>query len=668
MGIKKKAEENIKSGTAAGILFVLLLAIYGFSLAYPFHYDDWKVIVNNESIRYAGTMKNVLLSEASRPLTILTFALNYAFSGTNPACYRVVNILLHFFNSLFLYFILTFFTDSYKKKISPYAAVISAGVFLAHPVQIEAVTYISSRSELLFCFFSFASFLIFLKAANRERFRLLTALSVVIFIFALVSKERAVMYPFVAGIFFALFPRNFKKNMGRIYAYLSLCLIADLLYVLYRFTFAASFEVRTAARTYIEQAKGAVAVLLIYVRMLFLPFNQNIDHTVNVPSGTALVKDLFMIFVLIFLTALIFRKRDKYFFLFPGIIIFILPLIPNLLIPIEDLMTERWMYMSVAGLSFVILQAFVSIGEIKRIGEKILFGILIFFIILSCGRNAVWSDEVSLWNDAAKKSPQKARPLNNMAYVHIQRGEYEKARDELAEAIRREPGFAQAYFNFGTLFSKTGNGPKAVEFYKKSFELDKGFKGAPVNIGVIVARETKDYASAERWFKYALSFDEDFIPALENLAELYYATKRFSEAGAYFAKLKKIGVKNREFEIKAANSCRRAGNLNEAMKLYREYIKKYGESVEALSGMAKISFSRGENEKAYALFKRVTEINPKTPEAYGNIALILLKNGKKEEAIENLEKVILLNPSDSRARNLKDTILSEMREEQSKKE
>ena len=277
-GIKKNPTDR----ESVEILLLLLLIIYGFSLHYPFHYDDWKVIVNNESIRYAGTLKNILLSEASRPLTILTFALNYRFSGTNPEYYHAVNIILHFLNSVFFYFIIKFFAENSEKKIPEYASVLCAGIFLAHPLQIEAVTYISSRSELLVFFFCSASALLFLKSLKSESPWKWISSSVILFLFALISKERAVMFPFVVAAFFFISHGSKKIIKVKTYFYFFFCLIADALYVIYRFTFAAGHEVRIPARSYAEQAAGALEAMKIYLRMIFLPFNQSIEDRKSV--------------------------------------------------------------------------------------------------------------------------------------------------------------------------------------------------------------------------------------------------------------------------------------------------------------------------------------------------------------------------------------------------
>lgn len=658
----KKKPTSIES---AGILFLLLFIIYGFSLSYPFHYDDWKVIVNNESIRYAGTLKNVLLSEASRPLTILSFAFNYRFSGTNPEYYRAVNIILHFLNSVFFYFIIKFFAEYSVIKIPKYSNVICAGIFLAHPLQTEAVTYISSRSELLVFFFCSASALSFLKSLKSENPLGWISSSVILFLFALVSKERAVMFPFIAAAFFFICKGNKKIIKGRFYYYLFSCLTADAVYIIYRFTFGASHEVRVAARTYAEQAAGALEAIRMYFRILFLPFNQSIEHTVNLPLQWRLAGDILILLLFLVSGILLGKKREQYEFALFGITVFLIPLIPNLLVPIEDLMTERWMYMSVAGLGFLILQLFVLSVKFSIRTEKLLIAPLIFFVVLSCARNSIWSDEISLWKDASIKSPLKARPKNNMAYVYIQRGDYNEAEKELSEALRLEPLYAPAYFNLGTLFSEIGKAEDAVEYYKKSFALDKGFKGAPVNIGVILARMKNDYSSAEEWFKHALSFDENFVPALENIAELYYVTQRYEKAAEIYRKLKLLGVRDEKLDVRMADSLRKTGFFAEALKIYSECIKDYGENTEALSGIGKINFSLGNTERALKVFERVIQIDSRESEAYGNIALILVKQGRSSDAIGYLDKLLELKPGDKRAETLRNTVVSGMISEKS---
>ncbi|RMF98394.1 MAG: tetratricopeptide repeat protein, partial [Candidatus Schekmanbacteria bacterium] len=636
----QNAEKDISLFSSLIILFLLIAIIYGFTFSFPFHYDDWKEIVNNESIRYSGTIKDVLLSEASRPLTILSFAANYHLSGLSPSYYRGVNILLHFLNSFFLFLILKFLSKKERASIPDFYILISASIFLIHPLQTESVTYISSRSELFVFFFCSASSLLFLKSLHSEKRLILGISALILFILALLSKERAVIYPFIVFSLLLIFKKDEKKRIFKNF-YIVGCFTADVLYVIYRFYFAAKYEVRYLPRTYFQQALGALEAFRIYSRLLIFPINQNIDHTVIIPSGIRIGFDAIIVIAFFSFACLLWKKRNDYKFLLCGIILFLFPLIPNLLIPIEDLVAERWMYMSVAGLSFIFFYLFSKmLDSSSRRKKALLIMPCILLILLACERNSIWSDEVSLWKDAAVKSPFKAKPLNNMAYVHIQRKEYKKAEEELLEALKLDSHYGQAYFNLGTLFSETERYDKAIEFFKRAYEINKDFKGAPVNIGVIYARAMGNYAEAEKWFRYALNLDKDFVPALVNIAELFYVTKRYKDASAVYAKLIELGAGNRRIFLKFADSLRKAGFLDKALKSYMQYNKLYGKDANLLLGMGKTYFLKGNLEEALAYFNDALELDKNSAEAYGNIALIYLKKGKSEKALHYLDKLI----------------------------
>ena len=87
---------------AAGILVLLVLLVYGGSLEAPFVYDDTLAIPENQTIRRLWPLTDVLwpqseggLTVSGRPILNLSFALNYAISGTDVWSYHVFNILLH---------------------------------------------------------------------------------------------------------------------------------------------------------------------------------------------------------------------------------------------------------------------------------------------------------------------------------------------------------------------------------------------------------------------------------------------------------------------------------------------------------------------------------------------------------------------------------------------
>ena len=152
------------------LIAALAAIIYSNSFDASFHFDDQQSIVENYSIHRFDLKK--IFSTSSRPILDITFAINYYFGKLNVFGYHVVNLLLHIANGIMLYFILLRTINPIDRanransisqvnfRVPLYASLI----FIAHPVQTQAVTYIVSRSSVLATFFYLLSLLLFISA------------------------------------------------------------------------------------------------------------------------------------------------------------------------------------------------------------------------------------------------------------------------------------------------------------------------------------------------------------------------------------------------------------------------------------------------------------------------------------------------------------------------
>ena len=139
-------------GLSIILLIVITFFIYSHTLYYPFHYDDDQVIVKNNSIRELSNFNKIFSDNPSRILLTFSFALNYYFGKLNLFGYHLVNISLHIINAITIYFILYNILmnfNVYASSIVYSLSLLPALVFSFHPVTVESVTYISSRSGVL---------------------------------------------------------------------------------------------------------------------------------------------------------------------------------------------------------------------------------------------------------------------------------------------------------------------------------------------------------------------------------------------------------------------------------------------------------------------------------------------------------------------------------------
>ena len=193
--------------TLAILACIILPAIvYYPSLHAPFIFDDISNIVDNNDIKNMGELKDKLIyplkngsfkdrNNPTRPLTYFTFALNYHFSKLDTYSYHLVNIMLHIFVTIMIFFLtyrILFYI--YNKNRLTLALIVSL-LFAMHPMNTEVATYITHRSESLTSLFYLLSLMCFIKTIEGKK--LLYPLSILFFVLSLASKEIAATLPAV---------------------------------------------------------------------------------------------------------------------------------------------------------------------------------------------------------------------------------------------------------------------------------------------------------------------------------------------------------------------------------------------------------------------------------------------------------------------------------------
>ncbi len=153
-------------------------------------------------------------------------------------------------------------------------------------------------------------------------------------------------------------------------------------------------------------------------------------------------------------------------------------------------------------------------------------------LLLSFGthsRNRLWNDEISLWADCVKKSPNKARPYVDLGIAYFNAGVYDKSLESHKKAIQIDPKFGQAYYNLGLTYQKVGDLRKAIDMEKKAVEVDPTLHIANYSLGSFYF-ENGQYDEAENAFeKFVKVFP--YFPEIHNLlAIVYVAQKKFDRA------------------------------------------------------------------------------------------------------------------------------------------
>lgn len=434
------------------------LAAFSPALDGSFVFDDFHLPFADP---HAAQMPAAFWIGGVRPLLSATYWLNFLISGTSPAGYHFVNLLLHVTTSVLVILIFQqLFRIAYP--FSPAAAdrreyaLFAAAIFLLHPLQTESVDYIAGRSELISGLFFCASWLVFLRNFDRDTtwaivFKVLSLAGL-----AVLGKESAISLPFLlllTDVYFS--DRPIVKQLRRRIRLYSLLLVggaaaaALILRTLVSGT-AAGFSLGV---TPWEYALTQCRAIFIYLRLFIVPVGQNADW--KVPFYRSLTEDgavwyLLGILLLVGLVVWLFRKNRLISF---GLAAFLVMLAPtSSIVPIQDALAERRMYLPIAGLILAVIGALTGLAAKTRIRPSLRLGaaaVLLVIGLMSHNRSEAWASDVSLWSASVRANPANDRAHFGLGSAMLIHGDCAGAAREFKILTENNKNDDQAFWNLG---------------------------------------------------------------------------------------------------------------------------------------------------------------------------------------------------------------------------
>jgi protein O-mannosyl-transferase len=442
-------------------LCVATLTVYLGAFRGGFHYDDSISILQNSHLDgWQGFVGH--LDHMVRPVLYASFLLDRSLYGADPTGYHLLNLLLHFGSGLLVYSILSRAVTEKQSSIPFWTALL----FLVHPITTEAVTYISGRASGLMAFFYLAALFLHIKASEdaqpmRLR-RLYLSGAVTSFLLSVGSKETAVTLPVILLLWDVVIRRLDGPSLRaavlsrHLPFWLVLLFAAGWAWNHPRYTALAQFSLNI--RPLWDNVLSQIHATAYAVTLLFTPWNQNFDHDLPVfHSLTQWPLPLdFLLLAATIAAGLLSRRR------FPLVAFsmgwFFIQLLPTSLIPRNDFLSERNLYLPSIGFFLVVVTLTSSViyrlAALVPRNKFITVGLMCAAIalVLSLGfftyqRNQLYQDRLLLWSDAVQKSPNKARPHNNLGHAYALHGNWDRAIDEFRTAARLDPDFILAQQN-----------------------------------------------------------------------------------------------------------------------------------------------------------------------------------------------------------------------------
>ncbi|MGO8704843.1 MAG: tetratricopeptide repeat protein [Candidatus Brocadiia bacterium] len=578
------------------------IAVYSNSFNGAFIFDDVSAIQENAALR--SPLQSLVPpgkggdSWPRRPVTNLTFALNYAFSGLDVRSYHAGNLLIHLLAALTLFGVVrrTLLLPALRERFAGVSTALAAAVALiwtVHPLQTESVTYMTQRFESLMGLCCLLTLYGLIRGASSEMPWRWYGAAIAACALGMGAKEVMVTAPVTALLYDRAFlSGSFSEAFRRRrFFYLGLAatwLVIGALLLLYKASGGAGFGLGIGAWEYARTQPG---VILRYLRLSFWPNSLCFDYSWPIAaSARQIIPAAAAIAALLAGTLWALRRASALGFLGAWFFLVLAP--SSSFLPIvTEVAAEHRMYLPLAAVVAGAVFAVYWLGErfVRRVAEsagtrKLLGSLLAAAALLSATaalgyqtfeRNTDYRDAISIWQDTVHKRPGNARALNNLGYAYSETGHADTAFLYFDKAIELKTGYAEVYNNRGAAFVKIGRPAEAVRDFDKAIELNPGYAAA-----------------------------------YNNRAAVRLSAGRYDEALA---------------------------DCDKAIALLPEYAQAYGNRGIALMGLNRL-------DEAARDFDKAIELNPEYAAAYNYRAVLRLRAGRFIEALADWGRAIALQP------------------------
>jgi len=658
---------------AAALVVAASLVAYAPSFGVPFTFDDVHII-DNPDLHDVRDPAAVLAYYPSRPLPMLSFALNYTLAGVHPLSWHVVNFALHALASVALLLLVrkVFETPALSGRVdealrTPVAAC-AAVVFAVHPLATEAVTYIWQRMEIMAWLFSALALLAWLAARLRVEEGSLTAagrrrptrgllvLAALAAACAVGSKETAVALPALAILIeIVLFPASCVSRPRRarmIAPFVALALVPPAVIFAtgkaWNQTPWAEMEQR-ASFTPLTYFATEMGVHMRYVRLLFVPAGLNLDYDVAPVASLADPRALAAMLALSAagVAAVALMRRAPILSL--AVLWYFLAMGPSSsFMPLEDLMFEHRLYPALAVPGLLAGAVLLLLKLRRRAIITVTVVIAAVFVPMTFARDVVWRSSEPLWRDAVAKSPRKARPAYNLACALRDKGRTEDALAYFERAAALEPDTAVFLAGLGSVYGRLGRYPQALARFKRAKELAPDDARVWTGLGAVLSA-TGDSEAARGALERALALAPRSADAHGNMGSLLHKTGAHEEAFTHYDLAICYGPHRADIANSYGLALRRTGAIARAAGMFERAVSLKPSWAEPRANLGECRLASGDPAAAQRLLLEALELDGAHVGACYNLLVCYRKRGDVEQMKRHAKRFLDLAPRHPRA-------------------
>ena len=680
------------SSTKLNLFLIAIISFLCYSNTFdaPFIFDDNTVIVENpliRDLRYFADSSDVKGFEGisydalkRRYVGYLSFALNYKAHGLAVGGYHVINLLIHVLNGILVYLFITltfktpFLKGSRLKGSSGPIALIAALLFVSHPVQTQAVTYIVQRLASMATMFYLLSLVLYIKArlstGRKSAGFIFYGLSLVSAILGMYTKAIVFTLPAVILLYEFLFLSGSRR---RRLLYLTPILLTMLIIPM------SLLDMEKPLAEMIGDAEGATRiqdisridylltefrVFVTYLRLLVFPINQNLDY--DYPLYRSLLDpQVFLSFMLglsFFGLGLYFLRRssasDSALRISAfGIFWFFLALsVESSIIPLHVIYEHRLylpsigFFTALATAGFLLLERHKSF-KMKKAAVVMVGMVLIIQTYATYSRNNVWRSNTAIWEDVVSKSPQKGRGHNNLGEAFEMEGQIDRAVEQYQTAIRLDPSYPQAYNNLGNVYESRGLIDEAIEQYMMALKLNPNSPKAHNNLGIAYGDKGLIDEAIEEYM-IALRLNPLIEMPHYNLGVAYRGKGLIDKAIEQYMMALSVNPNSPKAHNNLGVIFRDDGLIDAAIEEYMMALRLNPDYENARYNLGVAYWDKGLIDDAIEQYRAALKIEPDDEQAHLALGIAYSKKGDMYHAREELETALRLNPGDITAQGV----------------
>jgi protein O-mannosyl-transferase len=600
--------------------FILVLVLYGNTIMNKWAVDD-TFVTHNELVKkgvraipvifstfYVNQSGNIGSSSSDyRPVVKLTYAIEYQLWGDRVHLSHFINILIYFWLSVLLFFILRRLLRNYN-ILFPFLITV---VFMAHPVHTEVVASLKNRDELIAFLCGLGALHFFLKYADTKKIRY-SFYAMIVFFVGYLSKSS--ILPFLAVYPLALYFFTDVSPKKLVYIFLSVFAVLLVAYFLPRFFLSPPVRVKSFIENplyfeknlWIRLGTGLLS-LWFYLKILVYPYPLVFYYGYNMIPLTGLGNVWVLLSLVINLSLLIYafsKIREKHLLSFAILYFFItIAMYSNIFVPMVGIVGERFIFAASLGFCIALIYFIFKIFRTDpksltiEFNERAKIIVVIFLIMIPASawtikRNRQWRN----FNDLYRAD---IRHLNNSVKANIEYGEY------LMNTIYQDPNYQQSgranQFKQQVIISRL---KRAIALYPGDYKTLN-------DIATVYINFTDKPDSSFSFLRQAIAVNPNLQPAWVNLALAY----------------------------------RKANNIDSAMYCYQRVLQINPKELTAVFKLADLYFDKGEVAKAFKMNEDVMKTNPNLDVPYFNIGFYYIIQGDTTSCLKYWEQAARMNSS-----------------------